>query len=311
VDDAEAQRGMDRKLRSDDLRYLLAVANTGRLVAAADMLQVDHSTVSRRLRALERTLGARLLEKGSDGWSLTELGRTVAEQARPIEGALEGVIRAARGANIDEVSGHFRLIAPDGFAALFVAPALVRLRGRHPGLNIELLSATRQLGLHQAGFDLAIAIGGTTTSRLLTERLCEYRLALYASEEYLRTRGRPVTLDEVRDHAVIFYVDSMLQVGDLDLDQYVPGAQTGFTSTNIFAQMEATVSGGGIGLLPRFMAIREPSLVELTEVGVDVQLSFTLAVRREGATRPTVEAVRQALHREVTQRRDELQGRDD
>ncbi|VXC25915.1 LysR family transcriptional regulator [Nocardioides sp. AX2bis] len=298
------------KLRADDLRYLVAVANTGRLVAAAGQLGVDHSTVSRRVRALEKTLGARLLEKGSDGFELTELGRTIAERAAPIEAALQGVARAARGATEDEVSGHFRLMAPDGFAAAFVAPALVKLRERHPGLIVELLSATRQLGLHQAGFDLAIAIGMPATTRLLTERLCDYRLALYASPQYLQTHGHPSSAEDLREHSIIFYVESMLQVGDLDIDQYVPGADTRLTSTNIFAQLEATVHGGGIGLLPRFMAQRTPDLVELVETGVDVHLPISLSVRRDGAGRPSVQEVRRALHDEVAVRRDELLGRD-
>lgn len=300
---------MLNKLRSDDLRYLVAVANTGRLVAAAGQLGVDHSTVSRRLRVLEKALGARLLEKGTEGWELTELGRVIAERAAPIETALQGVVRAARGATEDEVSGHFRLMAPDGFAAIFVAPALVRLRRRHPGLIIELLSATRQLGLHQAGYDLAIAIGMPKTTRLLTERLCDYRLALYASPDYLEEHGRPGAPEELRDHSIIFYVESMLQVGDLDIDQYIPGAETRLTSTNIFAQLEATSKGGGIGLLPRFMAVRDPALVELVETGIDVHLPISLAVRREGAGRPAVQEVRRALHEEVTARRDDLLGR--
>jgi len=304
----DLERTMRNRLRADDLRYLVAVANTGRLVAAAGQLGVDQSTVSRRLRVLEKTLGTRLLEKGAEGWELTEVGRAIAERASPIEAALEGVVRAATGATEGEVSGHFRLIAPDGFGAVFVAPALVRLRHQHPGLVIELITATRQLGLHQAGFDLAISIGAPPATRLLTERLCDYRLALYASSEYIETHGRPSNLADVRQHPLIFYVDSMLQVGDLDIDQYVPGADARVTSTNIFAQLEATRSGGGIGLLPQFMAVREPSLVELTETGVDVHLPITLAVRREGAGRRAVQEVRRALHEEVLARRGELLG---
>src|SRR3954454_5145867 len=163
-----------RRLRADDLRYLLAVANTGRLTAAADALGVDHTTVSRRIKALEKVLRVKLLERGADGWELTETGRAVAEPARPIEEAVERAALAASGASDDAVVGNFRLTAPDVFGALVVVPALERLRQRHPNLNVELITATRNLILHQSGFDLAIAVGKPTTGRLFAEKLTDY-----------------------------------------------------------------------------------------------------------------------------------------
>ncbi|SFS65763.1 LysR family transcriptional regulator [Saccharopolyspora flava] len=297
---------VDRNLRVDDLRYLLALANTGRLVAAASQLGVDHSTVSRRLRALERSLGAKLLERSLEGWELTEFGRRVIERARPIEDALKGVVQVADGAAGGTLAGNFRITAPDGFGTAFVVPALTRLRQRHPGLQVELLTETRQLSLHQSGFDIAVAIGGSTSRRLFTEKLCDYRLALYATRDYLHRNGSPNTRDELRDHTVVFYVDSLLQVGGLDLLQYLPGVEPRFSSTNVLAQVEATKHGAGIGLLPRFLAVREPSLVELTDLALDVTLSFTLAARRDGISRPALQEVRRALHEEVQQRRAEL-----
>jgi DNA-binding transcriptional LysR family regulator len=295
-----------RNLRADDLRYLLAVANTGRLVAAADALGVDHSTVSRRLKSLERTLGVRLIERGVDGWELTETGRTVADRARPIEDALERVTLALAGTHDDSLAGTFRIAAPDGFGATFVVPALSRLRRRHPELSVELLTATRQLSLHQSGFDLAIAVGRPVTTRLFTELLTDYTLGLYASQSYLAEHGTPATLEELKSHTLVFYVDSLLQVGDLDLDKYLPDVVARFTSTNIFAQLEAATVGAGIALVPKFMALREPTLRRLEVATVDVRLSYTLAARRDSANRPAVRAVRAALHDEIQTRRDEL-----
>jgi DNA-binding transcriptional LysR family regulator len=115
-----------RNLRTDDLRYFLAVANLGRLGAAADHLGVDTSTVSRRLRALEKSLGASVLKRAADGWELTDFGRVIAEQARPIEAALEAVARAVEGDAEDEIRGDLRLTVPDGFSAVFAVPALAR-----------------------------------------------------------------------------------------------------------------------------------------------------------------------------------------
>lgn len=295
-----------RDLRADDLRYLLAVANTGRLVAAADALGVNHTTVSRRLRALEKVLRARLVERGADGWELTETGRAVAEHARPIQAAVERAALAAAGAQPDALAGTIRITAPDGFGTVFAVPALTRVRERHPNLSVELITATRQLGLHQSGFDLAIAIGKPVTPRLFTERLGEYTLALYASEAYLAEHGDPATFEEIKKHTVVFYIESLLQVGDLDLDKYLPSTTARFSSTNIFAQLEATRRGAGIGLLPKFLALRAPELRRIHADVPPLRLSFTLAARRDSIPRPAVQVVREALHEEVRARRREL-----
>jgi hypothetical protein len=79
----------------------------------------------------------------------------------------------------------------------------------------------------------------------------------------------------------------------------MPGVDVRFTWTNTFAQLEATACGASIGLLPPFLALRAPELRELTDVGVDVSLAFTLAPQRESVSRPAVQGVRQALHLEV------------
>ncbi|MQY31840.1 LysR family transcriptional regulator [Nocardia aurantia] len=295
-----------RQLRTDDLRYFLAVANLGRLGAAADHLGVDTSTVSRRLRALEKTLGSSVLKRAADGWELTDFGRTIAAEARPIEAALEGVARAVEGDPEDAIRGNFRLTVPDGFSAVFAVPALARLRRHHPELNVEMVTATRQLNLHQSGFDLAIAVGVPVTRRLFTETLAEYRLSFYATADYLRRHGRPASTDDLRHHTLIFYVDSLLQVGDLDLSQYAPGIDAQFTTTNIFAQLEAAARGAGIGLIPKFMALRAPELEEITEIADRSRLQFTLAARRDVLSRPAFTAVRTALFQEVTSRHNEL-----
>jgi DNA-binding transcriptional LysR family regulator len=189
---------------------------------------------------------------------------------------------------------------------MFVAPALAKLRMNHPHLVVELITATRQLNLQPAGFDIAVAVGTPISSRLVSERICYYSLGLYGSEEYLRDYGEPTTMDELTAHPLIFFVDSLLQVGDLDLQRHLPGVTAKFMSTNIFAHLSATRAGGGIGLLPAFMADQHPDLRRIMADTVDVRLAFSLAARRESLTNPAVQAVRRVLHEEILRRKDEL-----
>jgi DNA-binding transcriptional LysR family regulator len=295
-----------RNIRSDDLRYLLAVARTGRRRSAALDLGVDHTTVSRRVRALEKALGVRLLQRSADGWELTDVGRSIAEKARQIEEAVQEAADVVLGISENPLRGTIRITAPDGFGSLFVAPALAKLRMSHPHLVVELITDTRQLNLYQSGFDLAVAVGTPITSRLVSERVCQYSLGLYGSEEYFRAHGEPGSLDELTAHPLVFFVDSLLQVGDLDLNRHLPGVAAKFMSTNIFAHVAATRSGGGIGLLPAFMADQHADLRRILPDAVDVRLAFSLAARRESLTNPAVQAVRQAIQEEARSRRDEL-----
>lgn len=285
-----------RKVRADDLRYLLALARTGRLTAAAVVLGVDHTTVSRRISALEKIIGVRLVERGADGWELTEIGRSVAESARPIEEAIENVTQAASGETTQSIRGTVRVTAPDGFGAVVVAPALTKLQRKHPQLGVELITATRELTLHQSGFDIAIAVGVQGGTRLLIEDLASTALSLYATKEYLAENGSPETIKDLQHHRLISYTPSLLQVDALDYKRELPELATGFSSTNIFAQLEATRAGGGIGVLPDFMASRYTDLIELGHLELNKRADFIIAARRESFSRPVVRLIREALH---------------
>jgi DNA-binding transcriptional LysR family regulator len=162
------------------------------------------------------------------------------------------------------------------------------------------------MNLQQSGFDVAIAVGATVNSRLVSETISAYTMGIYATAEYLDRYGTPAAVEDVRQHPIIFFVDSLLQVGDLDLDRHLPGATASFMSTNIFAHVEATRAGGGIGLLPAFMAKPYPELIRVLPTEVDIRLKFSLAARRENLTNPTVRAVRDAIHAEAARRRSDL-----
>ncbi|WP_199821136.1 LysR family transcriptional regulator [Streptomyces fulvoviolaceus] len=303
---AGSPRSIDpRRLRADDLRYLLAVSRTGRLVAAADALGVDHTTVSRRVAALEKSIGLRLIERGTDGWTLTEIGRAISENARVIEEAIDRVVDTVAGRDSPSLHGTVRVSAPDGFGTAFATPALARVRRHHPQLQVELITATRQLALRPSGFDLAVVIGVPSSSRLVTEHLTDYTLGLYACDDYLAKYGRPESVAELREHPLIFYIESMLQVGDLDIERHLPGMTPAFSSTNVFAQLEATQQGVGIGVLPAFLTQRT-RLRRLLPDEIDIRLPITLAVRREAVTHAAVRALWAALRQEVAERADEL-----
>lgn len=290
---------------TDDLRYLLAVARTGRLVSAATLLGVDHTTVRRRLDRLETALGVRLLDRGADGWELTAIGRDVAASAAPLEHVVEQVLGAASGGG-DGLRGTVRIVAPEGFATIFATPCLARVQTQYPGIAIELVTSTSPLSLRGSGYDIAVTIGSAASSRLTSEPLAPYSLRLYAAPTYLATHPPITSLADLERHSLIFYVDALLTVRDLDLAPVLSGMRVGFGSTNVFAQLEATRQGAGIGLLHAFMGEPDDRLVGVLPLEVDFRLQFSLSVRRDSLSVDAVRVVRDALMLEVRTRASEL-----
>jgi DNA-binding transcriptional LysR family regulator len=290
---------------ADDLRYLLAVARAGRMISAAALLGVDHTTVKRRIDRLEAVLGARLLDRGADGWELTAIGRDVAERASSLEQVVEQVVAAASGSS-DSVRGTVRVVAPDGFGTLFVAPALARVQATHPGIIVELVTSTRPLSLRGSGHDIAVTVGSAAASRLPSEALAPYSLRLYASREYLAAHSPIRSIADLESHSLVFYVDALLTVHELDLAPVLNGMTVGFGSTNVFAQLEATRRGAGVGLLHAFMGEHDPGLVAVLPREVDFRLQFSMSVRRDSLAVESVAVVRDAIRDEVRRRADEL-----
>lgn len=293
------------EVSADDLRLLLAVARTGRKVTAGSALGLDRTTVSRRIQRLERALDATLLVRAADGWELTHLGQRIVERAAPIEEIMRLVQEETGGAD-SGLRGTIRIAAPDGFGVSFMAPTVAAVKREHPALVIELVTSARPVASRGAGYDMIVSIGAPPIGRLLTERLTPYALGLYASRDYL-DRASPIrTRKDLSEHAFVFYVDSLLSVGELDLMRSFSGTGVGLASTNVLAQLEATRHGAGIGLLPGFLAEPAADLVPVLADEVSFELDFLLSYHAESRELPAVQAIRGELLSQVEARRHEL-----
>jgi DNA-binding transcriptional LysR family regulator len=298
-----------RRLPSpDDLLILLTVARLGRFNAVAETLGTTHTTISRRILALDKQLGGRTLERSPHGWELTELGSQAVAAAEAIEGTL-GALSGTLARNGDALSGLVRISTPDGFGAEFLAPALVRLQRESPLLNVELLSATRKASQNRSGVDLEVVVGNLEVAHAEAIFLSNYFLRLYASPEYAQGRGLPATLDDVRQHGFVSYVESALQVAELGhRSTRLPVPRSSFQATSIFAQLEAVRRGAGIGLLPNFMVVGKPGFVAVLPDDFQRQLPIWAVARAESLRSAPVQAVLGAIRTEVSERQDVLAG---
>ncbi|MBJ8341134.1 LysR family transcriptional regulator [Antrihabitans sp. YC3-6] len=301
-----AEVAAERYPSADDLLVLLAVGRSGKFSAAAESLGINHTTVARRIAALERILGDRVLARSAGGWELTTLGREAVAAAEDVESAVR-VLVSSGAAN--ELEGVVRISATDGFSAYIAAPAAARVQRTHPKVTVEVVATTRRASQQRSGLDLEIVVGEPQVHRAEAHLLGDYRLGLYAAPEYLRANPKPTSIEDLDRHALVYFIDSMLQVDELDLaPSFAPSMRRSVTSTNVFVHVEATRAAAGIGLLPCFMADRHNDLVRVLPNEVAVQLSYWLVVRSETLRRPEVAAVVQAIRILMVEQKDVLLG---
>jgi DNA-binding transcriptional LysR family regulator len=296
-------------MRADDLLILLEVARCGSLAAAGTALGLNHATVSRRLSSLEHELGEPVLIRGAAGCEVTDLGRSLLESSERIEGAMADVYRRSRTLDgVRQLSGVVRVAAPEGLATVFIAPVFARFQREHPAVALELVTTPR-LPVQGTGADIEIGIGAPLASRNDVEVLTEYELGLYASEDYLASRGTPRSAADLSEHCLIYYIDTLLRLEDADLNtvhDIIPGRKVQVGSTSIFIHLTVAASGGGIALLPAFIAGQRPELRQVLAETTTFTPRFLAALAPERLRRPAAIMVMEEIRREVMRRRDEL-----
>lgn len=282
--------------RSDDLLVLLSISRHRTFSAAARDLGVDHTTVARRINALSKALGGRVIVESAAGWELTPLGQSACAAAQSIEEALADLADVSGSEATPRLRGLVRLSAPEAFVLEAVAPAIAQLAELHPNLACEIISATRPTPLTGPSVDLDIGVTRPTSPRVIGRELASYQLGLFASEPYLAARPPIRTRSDLHDHTPIYYVDSMLQVTDLDLvEQFFPHRRRVLGATSVLAQATMVAAGGGIGLLPTYLAREYPTLVPvLADEGI-AALTYWMTSRPANLRRPEVATVADAI----------------
>jgi DNA-binding transcriptional LysR family regulator len=246
----------------NDLRYFLAVARSGSLAGAARDLGVEHTTVSRRLGALESDLGVRLFARGPAGLTLTAAGREILPSVERIAEEAETVERRVAGVDA-KVAGTVKLTIPEAGNAYFVDNLRV-LRERHPELVIEILSDNRALDLRRGEADIAVRVRDNPDPDLIARRAGSAGWSLYASKEYVARKGPLPGLD-VRGHDVIGFDASLAEVeGASWLRAHADGCNVVLRANSIAAASTAAAFGMGVVPLPCFVGSSTPALVRLT-----------------------------------------------
>ena len=287
----------------DDLRSFLRAAQTKSLAGAARAMGVEHTTVGRRLTAVERDLGVALVLRGPDGLTLTPIGERIA----PLVGEMERTAIAIRelvAAQRDLV----RIAMPSGFTSLFTED-FARLRMERPELMLETLVGGRLVDLKRGEADLAIRIGPITDEDLVARSLGEVAWSLYASKAYVARHPQPVDPDDLTGHHLIAYGTDLASLPAARwVEEHAVGATIVLRSNELTTMFAAMKAGSGLAVLPCFLGDGKPGVLRLTPKILATR-SVSLVYRRESRLAEPVRAAIQFIVDAMGKHADRISGR--
>ncbi len=270
-------------LNWDDFRFFLTLVRAGSPARAAKIMSVDHTTVRRRVAALERALETKLFDRQKDVFQLTAQGERILESTEAVESIVLGASEEVSGSDTS-ISGPVRVGAHDGFGSYYLAPRLAELCRQHESLRITLVAKSRFFDLSKREADVAFVITRPQQSRHIIRKLTDVSLYLYASRTYLERSPRIRSADDLNPHRFIGYMRDFDFEPALDPTSlaYSRLSQPEFASSNLVAQLHAASAGGGLCLLPGYMVENAPGdLVQVLPKEIKVVRQLWMIIHRD------------------------------
>lgn len=233
----------------DDLRFFLALAREGTVSGAGRSLSVKHTTVARRIAALEKQLGSRLFDRLPSGYGMTQVAENLYQHALSMEEVAQAADREVFGMDT-QLSGTLKLTASYDVFTRLITPKLHQFTDQYPKINIELLSSTSLADLSSRQADIALRLSPKPPEYLIGRKILPLNHGIYASAQYLKKKREIEKL--------------ILWEHDRDMPEWVndhySGAQVVARANEIMTMMEAVKSHMGIARLPCYVADAEPTL---------------------------------------------------
>ncbi len=269
-------------LNWDDLKFFLEVARTRKASSAAKRLAVDYTTVSRRISSLEGALGTLLFEKSrTNGFVLTAEGQRLMGYAESIESTLHMACEQVSGSGV-ALSGHVRMGCTEGFGSFFITPQLSHFVDAYPAISVDILPLPHFISLSKREADIVIALERPEHGPYVCCKLCDYRLQLYATQEYLDQHPPIRRASDLGRHRFVSYVDDLAFSNELlYLANALPNATANLRSTSVIAQFVAAQQGRALAILPCFLAAQDPKLLPVLADEVNITRQFWMYCRED------------------------------
>ncbi|GAB7526472.1 LysR family transcriptional regulator [Paraburkholderia sp. 2C] len=292
-------------MQLDDLRIFVATVDARNFTVAADRLQLSKQFVSRRVMALEASLGVRLLVRNTRKLAVTDLGYEFYERATRI---LADVADAELAMSSQRAypRGLLRVSAPLSFGMVHLSPLVGAFLSSNPEVRIDMELSDRVVDVVGEGYDMALRIGTLADSTLIAQKLAEFRMIACCSPLYRNTRRLPVTPAELARHPCLLYGEEARTGWAFGIDGAVRHIEVHgpLRANNGELIRDAAMAGIGIALLPEFIvagALQSGRLVPLLEAFASPPITLYAVYPQHRQSSVTIRAFTQFLRERFTQ----------
>lgn len=238
----------------DLLRVFEAVARSASFSAAARRLGMPKSSVSRAVARLEAELGVQLLFRTTRQVSPSAAGKALYDRVAPLLGSLQAAL-GEMPEREEQPSGVLRVTAPVDLGVLFLAEVMTRYTARYPAVSVDLHLTGRVVDLVAEGFDVALrAAASLKDSTLVVRKAAPIAAQLFASPLYLARRGAPRTEADLAGHEWVVFRSGSQKLRLAAPPPAAPPPRGRIVCDDLLFARDAVRAGGGIGLLPTFVA---------------------------------------------------------
>ena len=295
------------ELEWSDFKIVLALGRGASVAGAARILGVDGSTVSRRLAAAEEAFGAVLIVRGGTKFSFTAEGKAALAAAETMEAAVIAAAAAVRTSKT-ELQGIVKIsCAPSSVHFLLPFPKLVA--ERHPGLDIELISARTVIDLAKGDADIAMRAVRPTDLDVIVRHNFEWGSCAYAAITYLKEHGQPTTFEDLSRHKLVRYDDSFLRASFAKwIEPYVSTTTSNMRVDSIDMAHNMIAAGRGIGMLFCCNGDADPRLARVFPEPIDMMQGW-IVYHESSRGSARIKTVAELLIEYVVERRHMLSGR--
>lgn len=292
-----------------DLPLILALSRERTLAGAAEALDVDLSTVFRRLNALETRLRVRLFDRSTRGYQLTSAGERAASAAERVESELIALDREISGRD-QQLSGVLRVTASETLSHAVLPQLFSRFRALHPRIQLVLGIDNRVLDLSRREADVALRVRRPNDSGLFGRRLTGIAWAFYGPADTpsnLRREGKGFNFSR---HVVIGWDEPGRIIAGEWIAAHVPVERIAYRSNSLVNQLMAVRAGVGIAVLPCYLADRDDRVRRISGVLPDLASELWIVTHQDLKNTARIRAFLSVIGDAIAAERRAFEGQD-
>ncbi|WP_372749984.1 LysR family transcriptional regulator [Litorivivens sp.] len=252
----------------NDIQYCLAVVKEGSVTAAARSLDVNHTTVSRRITALEKQLNVRLFDRSTAGWLITPVGESVLKSAESIAEEVSNIQRQVL-ADSQELSGILKVTAVDLTIQRVLQPGIKAFCEKYPDIAIELIASEDPFNLSVHEADIAFRVTNDPPPNVLGKKIADFAYGVYATHELAERIAKGS-----KDVGAILWLLDQRRPHPQWKEESFPELPVRYRVNSLNVAYELTRHGHGIAQLPTGLGELDPLLTKIPCEHVDQPMGF-------------------------------------